>query len=278
MAINDKLLFKQALSAEMFSPSTGEMLWTLEDLKGVNISFSADSEEKTDATNAVIAKYYQAKTAQVTGNTSFFTTSLIAAQFGSSRVDATSVDKITAPVREKIKIGYSSGTTVNTTVTLSQIPVGTSGSEIPFIYIVDKSGVIVGKYSVGTEASSTKFVIDAANKTITLPTDATTIKADNYVLVFYSYETATGCKIDNNAKNLPKSGTLWIECLFTDICDKNIEYHGWIVMNSAQLSPETEIPLDKTGDFPFTIDSTVDYCSEAGQILSVVIPEVVAEA
>lgn len=278
MAINDKLLFKQALSAEMFSPSTGVLFWTLEDLKDVNITFSADSEEKTDATNAVVAKYYQAKTAQVTGNTSFFTASLIAAQFGTDKVEATAVNKIAAPIREKIKIGYSAGTTVNTTITLSQIPVGTAGSEIPFIYVIDKTGVMVAKYEVGTTASSTKFAIDATNKTITLPTDSTNIKGDSYVLVFYTYETATAYRIDNNAKNLPKSGTLWIECLFTDICDKNVEYHGWIVMNSAQLSPETEIPLDKTGDFPFTIDSTVDYCSEGGQILSVIIPEVVAES
>ena len=278
MAINDKLLFKQAISAEMFSPSTGEAFWTLDDLKGVNITFSSDSEEKTDATNAVIAKYYQAKTAQVTGNTSFFTTSLVAAQFGSEKKVATSTAKITAPVRELIKIGYSSGTTANTTITLSQIPTGTSGSEIPFIYIIDDKKVMIAKFGVGQSASATKFAVDAANKTITLPTDTSIIKGNYSVLVFYSYETATAIQLDNNAKDLPKSGTLWIECLFTDICDKNIEYHGWIVMNSAQLSPDTEIPLDRTGDFPFTIDSTVDYCSDGGQILSVIIPEVVAES
>lgn len=276
MAINDKLLFKQALSAEMFSPTTGEAFWTLDDLKDVKITFSSQSEEKTDATNAVIAKYYQAKTAQVTGNTSFFTTSLIAAQFGTDKKVATSAAKIKSPVRELIKIGYSSGTTANTTITLSQIPVGTSGSEIPFIYIIDDKKVTIAKFEVGVSASTTKFAIDAANKTITLPTDTSIIKGNYSVLVFYTYETETAIELDNNAKDLPKSGTLWIECLFTDICDKNVEYHGWIVMNSAQLSPDTEIPLDRTGDFPFTIDSTVDYCSEAGQILSVIIPEVVA--
>ena len=275
MAINDKLLFKQALSAEMFSPSTGEAFWTLDDLKDVNITFSSDSEEKTDATNAVIAKYYQAKTAQVTGNTSFFTTSLVAAQFGSDKKVASNGHEIIAPARELIKIGYSSGTTANTTITLQNVPYGTAGSEIPYIYIIDDKRVQIAKFEVGATASATKFAVTAATKTITLPTDTDIIKGNYSVLVFYSYETATAIQLDNNAKDLPKSGTLWIECLFTDICDKNIEYHGWIVMNSAQLSPDTEIPLNRTGDFPFTIDSTVDYCSEGGQILSVIIPEVV---
>ena len=33
----DKLLFKQAISGQMFSPTDGVLFWTLEDLKDVNI-------------------------------------------------------------------------------------------------------------------------------------------------------------------------------------------------------------------------------------------------
>ncbi len=79
--------------------------------------------------------------------------------------------------------------------------------------------------------------------------------------------------ITKSTNDMPKSGEFWLESIFTDICDKNIEYHGWVVMASAQLSPETQIPLDKTGDFPFTIDSLKDYCSDEGQLLRFVIPE-----
>lgn len=274
MAINDKLLFKEAISMEMFSPSTGVLFLTLEDLKDVNISFSSDSDEKTDARDAVIAKYYKAKTAQITGNTSFFTLSLVAAQFGSDKVNATSTAKLIVPKREKIKIGYSEGTTANTTVTLSEIPIGTSGSEIPFIYIIDDKKNQTKTYEVGTTASATKFAIDASTKTITLPTDTDNIKGNYSVLVFYKYESETAVEVVNNTNDMPKSGELWIEAIFTDICDKNIEYHGWYVLNSAQLSPDTELPLDKTGDFPFTIDSLADYCSEGGQLFRIVIPDV----
>lgn len=274
MAINDKLLFKEAISMEMFSPSTGELFWTLEDLKDVNISFSSDSDEKTDARDAVIAKYYKAKTAQITGNTSYFTLSLVAAQFGSEKVNATSTAKLIVPKREKIKIGYSEGTTANTTVTLKEVPIGTAGSEIPFIYIIDDKKNQTKTYSVGATASATKFSIDAANKTITLPTDTDNIKGNYFVLVFYKHESEAAVEVVNNAEDMPKSGELWIEGLFTDICDKNIEYHGWYVLNSAQLSPDTELPMDKTGDFPFTIDSLSDYCSEGGQLFRVVIPDV----
>lgn len=273
MAISDKLLFKEALSATMFARTTQEAMWTLDDTKDVNISFSSESEEKTDARNAVIAKYYYAKKAQVTGNTSYFTLSLVAAQFGSEKVEGTATEKILMPKKETISIGFSEGTTANTTVKLAKVPAGMPGSEIPFIYIIDNKKAMVKSYAVGTTASADKFSIDAKKQTITLPTDAENIKGEYSVQVFYKYETETAVRVDNNSNDIPKQGELWIECLFADICDQNIEYHGWIIMNSAQLSPDTEIPLNKTGDYPFTIDSLSDYCSDKGQLLSVLVDE-----
>ena len=44
----DKLLFKQAISGQMFSPTDGVLFWTLEDLKDVNIQTNATSQDKTE--------------------------------------------------------------------------------------------------------------------------------------------------------------------------------------------------------------------------------------
>ena len=235
MAFNpDKLLFKEAISGTMFSPTTGLKFWSLEDLKDVQLSCSADSEDKTDASGAVIAKFYNAKTGQITGNTSYFTLSLMAAQFGSDKKVAASGSAIVAPCREKITLTQAMVTAGK--ITLKHVPLGTSGSEIPYIYLIDDDKIEQVTYAVGQSASATKFVIDAAH-------------------------------------DMPKSGEFWLEAIFSDICDQNLEYHGWVVMNSAQLSPETNIPLDKTGDFPFTIDTLSSYCSEDGQLFRFVIPD-----
>lgn len=268
----ERLLFKECLSISMFSPTTGERFWTLEDIKDdFTLTFSADNDEKTDASGAVVAKYWKAKKVQASGNTSFMTLSMIASQFGSEKNVGSATNLITSKKREKITVGATSGT-VNTTITLSQIPVGTSGSEIPYIYIYNGKNVGGDAYAVATTASATNFSIDAATKTITLP-NAPGITADSTVLVYYDYETEDAVEIINSTDETPKSGEVWIESLFTDICDKNIEYHGWYIINSAQLSAETEIPFNKTGDFPFTIDSLVDYCSTDNQLLRLVIPE-----
>lgn len=272
MAFNpDKLLFKKAISGTMFSPTTGLKFWSLEDLKDVQLSCSADSEDKTDASGAVIAKFYNAKTGQITGNTSYFTLSLMAAQFGSDKKVATSLNKLLAPKREKITLTTAMVTAGK--ITLEQIPVGTSGSEIPYIYLIDDNKIEQVTYEVGQSASATKFVIDAADKEITLPTDATNIKAGNTILVYYTFETEKAVEVDNNAHDMPRSGEFWLEAIFSDICDQNLEYHGWVIMNAAQLSPETNIPFDKTGDFPFTIDTLSSYCSEDGQLFRFIIPD-----
>ena len=265
----DKLLFKEGISGTMFSPTTGLKFWSIEDLKDVNLSCTADSEDKTDSSGAVIARFYNAKTGQITGNTSYFTLSLMAAQFGSDKKVASSTDTIIAPCREKIAIT----TDGQTTITLKHIPLGVSGSEIKYIYLIDDKKIEQVTYSVGTTASATNFTIDAANKTITLPTDSTNIKRGTSILVYYTFAAEAAVEVDNNAHDMPKSGEFWLESIFSDICDQNLEYHGWVVMNSAQLSPETEIPLDRTGDFPFTIDTLSSYCSEDGQLFRFVIPD-----
>ncbi len=272
MAFNpDKLLFKEAISGTMFSPTTGLKFWSLEDLKDVQLSCSADSEDKTDASGAVIAKFYNAKTGQITGNTSYFTLSLMAAQFGSDKKVATSLNKLIAPKREKITLTTAMITAGK--ITLEHVPLGTAGSEIPYIYLIDDDKIEQVTYSVGVSASATTFVINAANKEITLPTDSTNIKAGNTILVYYTFESEKAVEVDNNAHDMPRSGEFWLEAIFSDICDQNLEYHGWVVMNSAQLSPETNIPLDKTGDFPFTIDTLSSYCSEDGQLFRFIIPD-----
>lgn len=259
----DKLLFKQAISGQMFSPTDGVLFWTLEDLKDVNIQTNATSQDKTDATGAVIAKYYDADTAQITGNTSFLTLSLLAAQWGTEKNVASSTNKILIPKREKIKVGSDI-----TKITLSKVPVG----GISFIYLLNERKEQVASYKYAAVNSEKEFSLDAAKKEITLPTD-TAIKEGMTIQVYYTYESENAVDITKSTNDMPKSGEFWLESIFTDICDKNIEYHGWVVMASAQLSPETQIPLNKTGDFSFTIDSLKDYCSDEGQLLRFVIPE-----
>lgn len=266
----DKVLVKQPLSIQMMSPSTGECFWRLTDIKDPNIALGATSEDKADATGATIAKFYQAKTATITGNTSFMTLSLVAAQFGSEKEIATETKKITSPKRDKITIGSTAGV-VNKTITLSHTPTGISGSEVPFIYIEDGNSE-VGTYRVAPVASETEFSIDSETKTITLPT-IDTLTENMKVIVLYKYETSTAVQVVSNTKDMPKSGEVWVECLFADICDQNIEYYGWMVLAQGQLSPETDIPLNRTGDYAFTIDSLADYCSGDGQLISFVIPQ-----
>lgn len=275
----DKLIFKEAIQATMFDGSynSGEVYWTLDDLKDTSLSFSVESEDKVDAKGDVIKKFYNAKSVQFTGSTSFFTLSLVAAQMGTEKNIGNAKNKIIIPAREKFVIQStdSEAPVTSTPLTLKHMPVGgVNGSEIPYIYLFDNKTQIKS-YSIATTADETHFSVGKAggeHGIINLPTDSD-IKAGMTVLVYYSYETAEAVDVTGTTDSYPRSGELWIESVFNEVCDKNKEYIGWVVIKSAQLSPNGDIPLNKKGDYSFTIDGTKDYCDENNQFVRFVVPQ-----
>ena len=269
----DKLIYSEALQVTMFDKSNGAMLWVLEDVKDPNLSFTMNTEDKVDARGDVIKKFYSAKAVKLTGSTSFFTLSLVAAQLGTEKTVASATNKIIAPAREKILVKAENIGESKTPLTLSHKAAGATGSEIAYIYLFDGKTQI-NSYAVSTTADETHFALGTTDDktTITLPTD-TNIKEGMRIWVWYLYETEEAVAVEGTFDDYPKEGECWVEALFTDVCDKNIEYHGWIVISSAQLSPESEVALNKTGDYSFTIDSTKDYCNEDGLLIRYVIPK-----
>lgn len=275
----EKLMFKEAIQATMFDGgyNGGEVYWTLDDLKDPSLSFSVESEDKVDAKGDVIKKFYNSKSVQFTGSTSFFTLSLAAAQMGTDKKTGSENNKIIVPAREKFVIQAptdAEAPVYSTPLTLKHKAVGINGSEIPYIYLFENKAQIKS-YSVSTTADATHFSIgntDETHSTIVLPQD-TEIKAGMTVLVYYFYETTEAVDITSTTKDYPRAGELWIESIFNEVCDKNKEYIGWVVIKSAQLSPDTEIPFNKTGDYSFTIDGTKDYCDESNELVRFVIPQ-----
>ena len=271
MAFNpDVLIYKKTIELEMFNPTTGALNWLINDVKDPSLKTSADSTVATDALGSTVATIYKAKKAQLTGSNAFFSLSLTAAQYGTSKKVASASAKLVTPKTEIITVGETAGTK-NTTITLAQTPYGkVAGSEIPFIYIREANKSIGTSYAVATVASATNFSI--TGKVITLPT-ATEITSDTIIIVFYEYETASAISVANNANDIPKSGVAKMSCVFADPCDISKEYFGWIVSDNAQLTPESEIAFKTDGEHAFTIDFNKAYCSNDGTLFTIIIPE-----
>lgn len=270
MAFNvDNLVYEKTIALEFFDKATKELSWRISDIKDPSLQTSANSTDKTDAQGQPVMKFYNAKTAQLTGSNAFFSLGLNAAQYGSKVTVATTENKIVCPYTEVITVGETSGTK-NTTITLTKTPYGTAGSEVKFIYVQNTNKSIGTSYPVAATADATHFSI--ATKVITLPTDAEITK-DTKIIVFYDYETSEAVLLANNASDIPASGVARMKSVFCDPCNKETKYALWVVSNNAQLSAESQVNFTQDGDHPFTIDFLKEYCSDDGNLFTIFVPK-----
>lgn len=269
MAFNvNELILDRVRSLTAHDLSNGEMLFRLTSLEDPSLQTSAESEEVVDAIGALITNLYRAKKATFSASNSLLSLDLAAAQFGAKKevageeVDGV-VKKITVPTYEIITVADGA-----TEVTLKKAPVG----EVKYIYAL-ANNEIATRYTAGSAASATEFVIDETGK-ITVPTGMT-----GKIYVEYVYETDGSEKnganrIVNKTSEFPEACSVKIYAYFRDKCNENLVYSGVIIANKAKLNPESvELALTSTGKHPFELQMMRDYCDDEAELFSIIIAE-----
>ena len=249
----NELILDRVRSVLNFDLSTGELLYRLTQIEDPSLGCSAEGEDVTDAMGSPITTLYRAKQATFSGTNSLVSLDLLAAQYGDKKEVASADHTITVPISETLEV-------VDSKITLSHSPKG----EIKYIYnLID--GEIATKYIAGTEASETEFVVN--EKVITVPTGVT-----GKIFVAYEFESTEANKITNYTNKFPEAVKLQIEAYFRDKCNENLIYAGAIVSLKAKLNPESaELNLTSTGKHGFEYKMMKDYCSEEGELFSVII-------
>lgn len=252
--------------ATMFSTSTGEAMWNINQVEDPNLSVSTEAAEAVDAIGVRIMQFDRAKNAEFSAQNSLFDFGLAAAQFGKDKQIATSDATLTVPKWEEIKL------TADTleTITLEEIPVGEKGAEIPFIYSLNGDGTVKAKYSLGSTASAAQFVLNASTKKITLPTGLT---AGTRIWVPYEFAAANAVVVSNSAVDFPRAGKFVMEVLGSDVCDPTKTYYAYVVFPNAKLSGDVDISFTTDGKHPFTIQAMQEYCDDEKRLFSIMIPD-----
>jgi len=256
----------RALSGTMLDPNTKEILWRVTQIEDPSINCSADEKTAVDAMGSTIATFMTAKSAEFTASNSLFDMNLAAAQFGSTKNIASDENKILLPMFETFVV---KGET-NETVTLKHIPVGPEGAEIGQIYELKGDSSLGIKYTAGASPSASKFVLDAATKTLTLPTGLT---PGSQIYVFYNYESASAVSVANSATEFPKAGQFILEVLGCNVCDTSTLYTAKIVANNALLTSNVDLMFSTDGKHPFTIKFDQRYCDPQKKLFEILISE-----
>lgn len=260
MAFNlNNFVIDRVRRGTMFSPSTGEVLWSITQIKDASLSMTSESADVTDAIGSVIMKFDRSKNAEFSASNALFDTNLAAAQFGSEKKVAGTDSKIVVPAYEKV-------TVANGKAVLSHVPAGTAGSEIKYIYALNGDSTLGTRYEVAATASATAFALDAETKTITVPTGVT-----GDIAVFYEYETEEAVMLENNAKDFPKAGKFVMEVVGKDTCNTEKVYYAYVVFPNAKLKPDMDLSFATDGGHPFSMTMMQNYCDPDKRLFNIYI-------
>ena len=273
MIIED-LLIDRPLRGTLFDKANGEVIFTVDQLREASLECSGETVYSTDAVGSKIAAFNRSKDATLSGTNAVFNFGMLAAQLGSDKVFATAEAKIEVPKMEILKPTGESG---NYKLSLSKVPVGTTGSEIQHIYALRNGHSIAKKYSVGAAVSATQYTVDAASKTITLPTDGE-ITADTQFAVWYNYaaDGSTGneaVEISDKVDVFAKGGIFDLEVLFVDPCNTNEKIYGHVIFSNAKMQDGVTITFSNEAEQNFTIECMQDYCNPNRELFRMVIPD-----
>lgn len=256
-----------------FDGADNSVLFNLSQVEDVTMSATTEDTEVVDAVGSPIMRLSKAKNMEISGTASFFDMALLGAQWGSGVEDSSATLKFMTPSFEIYE--YSDD---QTTYELKhEVATGNLGIGVQkYAYKLNTDGSIAAKYEYAVDAAADKFSMatSSGKTTFTPPTGAAV--GDKYMIV-YEYEandTSKASRVVDNAEISAKSGRLMIECLFRDICNKEIMYYGYAVCDNAQIDGNVDVSLTTDGKHPFTIQAMPAYCATDKNLLTFIIPEV----
>ena len=268
----NELIIEKVRSVEEFDPSTRLLKGRYTQIEDPAFKFTSETQAVNDAEGVEITKFYKSQKAQFSFSNSLFSLDLLTSQFGTKdgsdgRVIATDAKPIEVPYSETIKVtGVDS-------VPLTYKPVGTTGAEVGWVYILDEEGSRTTIYKQGTTVSMSAtsdgadgvFTLDVTNKKITLPAK---VNGSVTVYVEYAFSSADAVFVAKTTGQTPAVRELHIPIRFHKICDPNVVYYGVLVAPRAQIdSSSIDISLKPDGKHAVTYDLQKEYCSDEGLLV-----------
>lgn len=235
-----------------FDITTGNYLFTLDELQSANIS---QSEEKVDIVGRQGRKLNSLKrnkAVTVSGENGLVSGGLWELQTGSSFAN-----KVTNVVwADYLTVASGAATT-------SYIAVGTEGAEIENLYIKNADGTLGAKLEQAASASAGKFTYNPATKGLAFHTDV----ADGTEIVVYYKRAIQAAVLDNKSDVYSGKCAMYIDAIGEDIC-ANI-FRVQIYIPKADFSGEFSFDMgDNQTIHSFSADALAGSCGGAGQFFT----------
>jgi hypothetical protein len=240
----------------IFSDKNDNIIFSLNQVQNLSLNQTSESQEVTDALGVSIMELMRAKALEASAENAIYDFGLLAAQYGTEKVEGSADAKIVTPAMETFEA-------VGETYALKHTPVKAPTA----IYALNGDSTLGEKYVAGTQASATEFAY--ADGVITLPTG---LEANTEMFVMYEYETENAIEVVNSANNFAKMGKMTFEILAYDVCDPEVKLFGYLILDRFQLSNDFDWSIGGDSQtHAFSGKAHVDYCSKNKRMCRVVI-------
>jgi hypothetical protein len=258
----DKLVVDQIDMVTAFDKSTNELLLMMDEIKDGSIENGAEVVYGTGKGGTRLSTLDRNKTSRFSCNNGYIVGGAIVAQTGSSATVASTGSELIIPTYDIITIGDTV-----TTAVLSNVPVGVTGAEVSFVYKLNRDGTQGEKLVVAETATTGKFTVNSASKTLTFAEDEFT-KGDS-IIVFYDYKEAVGKKFSNVGNSFSKNAKIVLDVLCRDVCDNSSVYHTKFVFPNAKIDGNFNITFgDEPAIHAFAAEAVQDVCSKNKELWS----------
>ena len=254
----NEVVFEKIRFIEEFDPSTMRLLNRLTNVKEPSLQFTSEGTAVTDAQGAEIVTFYNAAQGTLSYTNAIHSFDLLASQFSSEKQVASESSKIKSPVAEVLEIASNK-------VTLKYVPIGTKGSEIKSVQLINAENEFAETLEVSPTPGDGKFTINAESKTLTFQEGVS-----GRVIVNYEAEMTEAISISKTTDAMPPVRTLQLHCYFRNKCDSNIKYIGVIQFPRAQIDiSSVDVSLTPDGGHGVTYKLQKPYCDESGKLCEV---------
>lgn len=237
-----------------FDVTTGEYLFTLDELQNANLSQSEDVVDITGKQGRKITRIKRNKAVTVSADNGMVSAGLWAAQTGSDFEESN-----TAIVEWNESLRVVTGNKATT----SYIAVGTAGAEISNLFVKNSDGTLGAKLTQATDAAPGKFAYNPASKEISFYTDVT---VGSEIMVFYKRRIQAAV-LQNSSDTYSKKVKMYIDAIGEDKC-ANVK-HVQIEIQKADFSGEFSFDMgDNQTIHSFEAEALAGGCGEGNNFFT----------
>lgn len=246
----------------IYSTNKDGIIFSLNQVQNLSLNCTSESQEVVDAMGVSIMEFMRSKAIEASAENAIFDLGLMASQYGTEKVVASSTNKLIVPTMESFEAKANPDKTLEA-YTLKHTPVTAPTA----IYALNGDSTLGTKYTSAVTGSADKFVY--SNGTIMLPTSVT---AGTELFVMYDYESESAVEVINSANKFPTMGKMTFECLVYDVCDPETKIFAYIILPRFQLKSDFDWSVGGDSQtHPFSGKAHVNYCDKNKEMVRIVI-------